>query len=299
MRLVGAESSKTVHQILTDASAITCLGWTSNRSSKKPRAGLWKDALEEALGDYEEQNLLDLPRDLTLIDIESSLPKLSVLPAGATSYGPCPIPYTLADPFREDIFSSRASLDGLFHHFDPAGNDSVDVMVIGTSDGGVHLSIYDSFIVGLFGSPLGISHSSYQLIQHASHQYYSTHALLMKSKSAGMENLCFVPMDLRFISASSGYLSLLASRSTALQNLLRYINEVQILMRAEWQATQDLPRRFLRNINEALGKNGYNIVQAMYHSVATGHTFPAVREWLVDELAERVSGTLQLPRTII
>jgi anaphase-promoting complex subunit 4 len=97
-------------------------------------------------------------------------------------------------------------------------------------------------------------------------------------------------MDLRFVSASSEYLSLLASRSTALGNLLRYINQVQILMSTEWQTSQDLPRKFLRNINETLQeKHGCDVVQAMYHSVATGHTFPVMREWLVDELAERVS----------
>jgi anaphase-promoting complex subunit 4 len=57
----------------------------------------------------------------------------------------------------------------------------------------------------------------------------------------------------------------------------------------EWKATQDLPGKFLRNINETLGEKGNrDLVQALYHSVATGHTFPAVREWLVDELSERV-----------
>jgi len=60
-------------------------------------------------------------------------------------------------------------------------------------------------------------------------------------------------------------------------------------MIVEWKATRDLPSRFIRNINETLGeKNNRDIVQALYHSVATGHTFPEVREWLVDELSERV-----------
>jgi anaphase-promoting complex subunit 4 len=118
--------------------------------------------------------------------------------------------------------------------------------------------------------------------------------LLMKSLDPN-GSLYFVTMDLRFISASSEYLSLLASRSTALQNLLRYINQVVNLMAGEWKATQELPGRFLRNINETLERNGHrDIVQALYHSVATGHTFPEVREWLVDELAERVGSVLLL-----
>ncbi len=165
----------------------------------------------------------------------------------------------------------------------------MDVMVVGTKEGDLHLSIYDSFVIGSFKSPFSLSTAELpcQLILHASHKKCSTHALLMRSTKS--ENIFFVPMDLRFISASSGYLSLLASRSTALNNLLRYIQQVQILMVAEWKSTQDLPNRFIRNINQTLSeKDNRDIIQALYHSVATGHTFPAVREWLVDELSERV-----------
>lgn len=161
-------------------------------------------------------------------------------------------------------------------------------MVVGTKEGHIHLSIYDSFVVGSFKAPVNIGPHSPHLVLHASHKRYSTHILLMKSSSAE-DRLYFAPMDLRFISASSNYLSLLASRSTALQNLLRYIHQVQILMTNEWKGTQELPGNFLRDINETLGENANRtIVQALYHSVATGHTFPAVREWLVDELTERV-----------
>ncbi len=184
-------------------------------------------------------------------------------------------------------------MDGLFRASDPIDNNAVDVMVVGTRDGHIHLSIYDSFIVGLFPPPLsstGADRTEAHMILHAAHKAYSTHALLMESSSSPTPELYFVPMDLRFVSSSSEYLSLLASRSTALNNLLRYINQVQVLMISEWQASQELPRKFLRNVGESLEeKHGCNIVQAMYHSVATGHTFPAMREWLVEELAERVS----------
>jgi len=188
---------------------------------------------------------------------------------------------------RDDVFSSRQSLDAIFRPFDPKDNNAVDVMVVGTSEGTIHLSIYDSFVIGSFPSPVVVDHVPAQLNCHASHEQYSTHSLLMRS--AASDHLFLVPMDLRFISASSEYLSLLASRSTAFQNLLRYIHQVQVLMISEWNTSQELPSRFLRNINETLSeKGGGDIVQALYHSVATGHTFPSVREWLVDELSERV-----------
>lgn len=162
-------------------------------------------------------------------------------------------------------------------------------MVVGTKGGSIHLSIYDSFVVGSFKSSVIMKDvSSSHLVLHAAHEDYSTHALLMKSSDPN-GGLYFVPMDLRFIAASSDYLSLLASRSTSLQNLLRYIHQVQVLMINEWKATKELPTKFLRNINHTLGESdNRNIVQALYHSVATGHTFPSVREWLVDELTERV-----------
>lgn len=195
-------------------------------------------------------------------------------------------PYQL--PHREDVFSSRLSLDALFRPFDPKDNNSVNVMVVGTKEGNIHLSIYDSFELGTFDAPVLVDGAPCQLIRHSSHGDFSTHALLMRLPNSG-GSLYFVPMDLRFISASSEYLSILASRSTALNNLLRYIHQVQVLMISEWKATQDLPSKFLRNINETLEKDDKkDIVQALYHSVATGHTYPAVREWLVDELSERV-----------
>lgn len=183
-------------------------------------------------------------------------------------------------------------MDALFRPFDPRDKNAVDVMVIGTKEGGLHLSIYDSFVIGSFKSPVSAS-STTQLVIHEAHGQYSTHNLLLQDSSEH-GNLYYVPMDLRFISTSSEYLSLLASRSTALHNLLRYIHQVQLLMISEWKATQELPGKFLRNINETLAESGTrNIVQALYHSVATGHTFPVVKEWLVDELSERVSDNLE------
>ena len=189
---------------------------------------------------------------------------------------------------RDDVFSSGRSLFVLFRPFDPNDNDSVDVLVVGTREGNIHLSIYDSFVIGSFKPPLTFENRPACLFRHASHESYSTHALLMKS-SESEDKLYFMPMDLRFISASSDYLSILSSRSTILHNLLRYIHHGQTLMFTEWKGAQELPAKFLRNINETLSEtSSRDIIQALYHSVATGHTFPAVRDWLVDELTERV-----------
>jgi anaphase-promoting complex subunit 4 len=68
------------------------MGWASNLTSRKinevgskrgPES--WEHLLEENDTFSENKVPSDLPRDLTLIDIETSLPKLSVLAAGGSS----------------------------------------------------------------------------------------------------------------------------------------------------------------------------------------------------------------------
>lgn len=82
-----------MHQFATgdQVSGVTCVGWVSNVISKKAsstsskkEATAWQHFLaEDAI--LSEKTSLDLPRDLSLIDIEASLPRLSVLAAGGSS----------------------------------------------------------------------------------------------------------------------------------------------------------------------------------------------------------------------
>jgi anaphase-promoting complex subunit 4 len=82
---------------------------------------------------------------------------------------------------------------------------------------------------------------------------------------------------------------LLASKSTQLQNLLRYISQIQQHMETEWRSSQDLPSKFIRNINETLKeKLDSDLVDAAYHLVISGNCSDPMKEWLIDELTERV-----------
>lgn len=286
VRLLDPESNKVAHQILVsegdeEAPEITCLAWATNSTvmagAKGADAGktVWQQMLSEEKLELakllkKDEATLDLPRDIALLDVEPSLPKISTLPSGSTV---------------DDIFSTRASLDSLFRPFDPRADEAVDVMVVGTSDGNIHLSIYDSFVVGSFPSPIRASRAaSNVLVSHASHKAYSVHGLLLKSTSTLVRGLSFVPMDLRFITSSKDHLSLLASRSTALQNLLRYVNQVKDLMATEYNTSRDLPSKFIRNVDDAFTESGkgWSIVPALYHQVVTGHTLPEVKEWIGD-----------------
>lgn len=68
-----------------EVSSVTCMGWATNltnrstSSVKQSKVSVsWKSILPN------RDEVLDLPRDLSLIDIETSLPKLSVLVAGGS-----------------------------------------------------------------------------------------------------------------------------------------------------------------------------------------------------------------------
>ncbi|KAI1808750.1 anaphase-promoting complex, cyclosome, subunit 4-domain-containing protein [Daldinia bambusicola] len=292
VRLMGLETNKAVHQMPVcemGKSRITCIGWARNNAGKRQNSTpasstiSWEDIIPRDVFPSSRKAAVDLPRELTFLEVESALPKLSPLPASGGSGD---------DSF---VFTTRASLEFLFQPFSPHDSDNVDVMIVGTDDGQIHVSIYNSFVIGTFKYAPSPSHGkniTLQLCHHASHPDSSTHMLVFKpSGETKTTTVYLVPIDLTFIHSSPENLSLLASKTTTLQKLLRYVKQVQTHMIHEWQSTRELPTRFLNSISETLRESGnygeMGIGQALYHSVVTGHTFPEVQEWLVDQLAER------------
>lgn len=298
---MSAYSGKTVHHYAVHGSSslnsneeestakITCLGWGVNFTDSKavqmhllksPGQVSIEDLLAPGLQPSKAAAMLkaDLPRELALLDIESSLPKLSTLPATGA---------------EDDLFSSRGSIDAIFHSSAKDSSDSVDVLFVGFDDGSVHLRIFDCFEIGSFsfGEDRGKEAADSRLIlRHASHPLSSTHAMLASAPEAESSiPLELITLDLRFITKSGRYLSLLASKTTQLQNLLRYIGSVQRQIELEWKNAQELPARFLRGITEDLQeKCQCDFVTAVYHFVVTGHCFEPMKEFLVDIVGERV-----------
>lgn len=90
---MGAESTKIVHQFkAAGESGINHLAWassltrtTSNTPARVKGIQSWNELLAQDNSDSGDNYTLDLPRDLSQIDIETSLPKLSVLASGGTS----------------------------------------------------------------------------------------------------------------------------------------------------------------------------------------------------------------------
>lgn len=201
--------------------------------------------------------------------------------------------FVCADLVRsDDVFSSRASVDAIFHS-NKTSSDTVDVLVVGFDDGTIHLRIFDCFEIGSFdlGSPDPVLKSCRPLL-HAAHPMSSTHALLISTRGSESEKttpLRLLTLDLRFITKSGRYLSLLASKTTQLQNLLRYIGQVQRQIQLEWKNALELPARFMRSINDDLqAKCHCDFVTGLYHLVVTGDCFEPLKEFLVDIVSERV-----------
>ncbi|RGP80801.1 anaphase-promoting complex subunit 4 [Fusarium longipes] len=281
VRLMGLENNKAAHHIKvgdTPGNKITHIGWASSSIADNSPTVVNR-ALESNLGDdlsLDGNSLpLDLPRELTFLEVDTALPKISPLPNSSAGSG-------------EDasVFTLRTGIEFLFQPPKPEEYDQVSVMIVGTSDGQLQLSIYDSFIIGNFECPRTAS----QLMFHAAHPKVSTHALLFADKTDEPACVYFVPMDMPFIHSSPINLSLLASKLTTLQKLLRYLKQSQLHMQVEWRNTRELPTRFLRSIEgdlENLESGPRSVVPALYHLAVTGHAYEPVREWLVESLAER------------
>ncbi|EHK18259.1 uncharacterized protein TRIVIDRAFT_47402 [Trichoderma virens Gv29-8] len=278
VRLMGLENNKAAHQIPVCDKAeavITHIGWsTANIASKTDNAVSSKLGDEVTKGWTEPGGKipLNLPQELAFLEVETALPKISPLPmssAGASE--------------DATVFTLRSGIDFLFRTPKRDTYDQVNVMIVGTSDGKLQLSIYDSFIIGTFSQPsldLSASESSsmIHMIHHASHPQVSTHALIYAEKQNEPRELHLVPMDLPFISFSPINLSLLSSKLTTLQALLRYLKQISLHMQVEWKNARELPARFLRSVQgdlEEMSSGPRDIVSALFHTAITGHAYPA------------------------
>jgi len=281
----------------------SCLSWTTHfapPTSLLMRARLDQPdsqvTLDHILGHRADVDKLltlkaDLPRELSALDVETSLPKLATLPPRGVG----------AD---DDVFSSRTSVDAVFHGHGatgagaPGAVDGVDALLVGlqgdNGDGcAVHLRIFDSFEIGTVdvGGCLPSGSKGGKVLGMESHAYLSTVFLVVEESRRGQDRpgLHLVSLDLSFIPQTSRNLPLMATKATQLGNLLRYISQVQMQLAAEVKAAFDLPARFLRNIDESLAEKDdqADFVYAAHHLAVTGDCDARFREWLVDEVGER------------
>ncbi|KAK6387503.1 hypothetical protein LTS17_000772 [Exophiala oligosperma] len=282
----------------------TCISWNAHfasTTSSAIRSRLNETdpqvTLDEILGLRADVDKLlrmkaDLPRELSALDMEVSLPKLATLPPRGVGTD-------------DDIFSSRSSIDAVFHANGQTGSgyggsiDRVDALLVGLQgddgDGcAVHIRIFDSFEIGTVdvGACLPSGSKGGKVIRIESHPFLST-AFLVVERTTGdgddSASLHLLGLDMSFISHTGGNLPLVARKATQLGNLLRYVAQIHTQLASEVKAAFDLPGRFLRNINESLaeGDDYVDFVHAAHHLAVTGECDGKLKEWLVDEVGER------------
>ncbi|KAE8848716.1 hypothetical protein HRS9122_02732 [Pyrenophora teres f. teres] len=322
--LVSAETGKITHKDLTLPEAgdgipvqVKCIGWGLNFinvETVKRRTGLkpktdgttptktdifghpttedWDDlkddtTLEDFLQRQPDFQTLDvapdLPDQLAMMDMEALLPKLPAIPL------PPALPFMRVSQADSGAFSSQAEVDSLLHSHHLKDNNSVDMFIRLSDRGTVHPSIYDSLETVSVQLPQAWNVLSTPLL-HTSHPYSCTHGLLMEtrlSSSPTKKSIAYVPLTLNFIPSAGIYLHLIAAKTSQLQNLLLYITQTLQRIRAFFKHAQDLPRKFMMNVEETLEEKGLgDLVVNLFHIACTGHCNPVVKEWLVDELAE-------------
>ena len=288
IRLISSYTGKQVHVLLTDTSPsntrIGCLGWNVNVTDPMALPQRLKNAdKQRSLDEILDSSIsatsadsatlkADLPRDLALIDTEASFPKLSTLPATGA---------------EDDVFSSRQSIDTMFHE-NSKSSDQVDVLTTGFENGYVHLKMFDSFEVGSVHVGSIFEDGKCKILRHSSQMLSPVHVMVVERTTAASESELFIiTVSLRFITASPRYLSVIASKATQLQNLLRYIHQVQTQINFEWKSAQELPIKFLGSINEDLQECGSDFVTSAYHLVATGDCPQVLKEFLAQTLGDR------------
>jgi anaphase-promoting complex subunit 4 len=95
-------------------------------------------------------------------------------------------------------------------------------------------------------------------------------------------------MDILFVQQFGQYLFQLASTSTRVQALIRYMRETVTAIEAEFKAFNDLSQRYVSIIDEEAQKAGSDVGLEFFEFLVTGGPSPTLKEWLVDVLTERV-----------
>lgn len=92
MRLMGLESNKAAHHIKVcepSQAKVTYIAWASCHSSAQVSKGRQEilNGVAKEFGRHENDADLDLPQELTFVEADTALPKISPLPSASAGAG--------------------------------------------------------------------------------------------------------------------------------------------------------------------------------------------------------------------
>jgi anaphase-promoting complex subunit 4 len=280
LSLIDVEAAKD----RTNHSASTTSGSSGNsRYSHKAPVSL-EDFLDR-IPDLDAIDIpLEIPDQLAQIDVTDLMPKLPPLPA---------IPVNAYRPGHQsfsDLFSSQITLDAALHTGTARELNALNSFLIADCEGTIRVMLYDSLSIGNISLPQQWGLRKVRHVAHYAHPFAHNHVLLSSiEREDGSEALVLMPLCLRFLKIAGRNIHFIDFKTAQLGTLVQYVGENLSALHHHWKHAHDLPSKFQRNINETLKeRNEPELPQSLYQLAATGYCSEALKEWLVDELSERV-----------
>jgi anaphase-promoting complex subunit 4 len=234
---------------------------------------------------------LELPDQLAQFDVTDLMPKLPTLPVLPS------LAYKTGQQASAELFASQVSLDAALHRGTTHELNALNSFLLSDEHGAVRLVLYDSLSIGSVSVPSSWKVQTVMHLKHASHPFAHSHSLLSHVKmNDDTSKLALMPISLRFLKSAGRNIHFIDFKTAQLSTLVQYIGESILALHHHWKHALDLPFKFQRNISETLEeKEEPTLTQSLYQLAATGYCSPIMKEWLVDELAERVSRSLGRP----
>lgn len=296
---------------------ITCFTWTRHlldNDGMPSRSG--EDECGESIDSSSIEDLL-----VTIDDHDSLSPKSSMMPTSAVTRFPqqlalldlqhqlpnlSPLPHVddrkIPDLPSATLFASQQTTDIYLQASRESGrlDNTVELSLACDSSRGVHISLYNGFEAGVHQLIDSIHQPDTRVILHASIAKSTTQTLLVRRDPASDSSLKFgeyrgtLSLDiisLDGIRRSGIFLEYMIRSSQRFTAIINYVLLTVACLRGAWSNCQEIPSRFINSIDETLvaQKVSMDFTQALYHIALTGSCPPAVREWLVETLGDRVS----------
>jgi hypothetical protein len=285
----------------SDESSVSCVGWGLNlvdplvsKPRSKPQIGL--DSAPSNFDSVAFDDILDREPDIDAIgittdlwdqlaqlDVTELMPKLPPLSSTASTSS------RAGHTSLAELFSSQTLLDASLHKGSSRELPALNAFLLSNQEGALRVVVYDSLSIGNISLPF-TSNAKIQHIRHASHPLSHCHVLLSEVEAnSGQTQTALIPISFRFLKSAGKNIHFIDFKTAQLELLIQYVGESISAVEHHWKHAHELPSRFQQNVSESLEeKEEPNLPQSLYQLAVTGYCSDTLKEWLADELAERV-----------
>ena len=249
--------------------------------------------LREALTAYRPDERLthamsDLPRELALINVEAELPPLKPLPKANS-----------AKPHLLGSFDAKENAAAMCKPESRAAvyQNYVPCHLISGPPGRFIVDPIE--MEAQIQMPSSSSEHSQSIVSFSTHPSSSCHAMVYAQRGDITSNenterngsqLGFQIVSFDAYRNSSYFYHYITRKVRRLSYCADYLVHVSVLIRSAWKAAQDTTSRLMQHVRQELEQaRRFDLDTALYHQAVAGNFLAPVKEWLSDQLQERVS----------